>query len=160
NRSSCYSVAAQAEDSMVSFLIAALLALTPFAQESNYQPAPFDIRAREALILGKGAQSGSTYYDVIITRQPTQGVLIKLPYTRKGGRFTFDLHHRMTMSPDFTAAEITTVVEVITGGTSSIGTFTISDKINPDDKFTETIVKTGAAALDKYVTPIGTKTVE
>src|SRR5436309_11737314 len=116
---------------MTSFLLSLLFALTPFPQESGYQPAAFDVRAHDTLVVGKGAQSGTTYYDVIITRQPTQGVLIKLPYTRKGGRFSFDLHHRMTMTPDFAAADVTTIVEVITGGTTSIGTFTISDKISP-----------------------------
>ena len=144
---------------MISFLLSLLMAVVPFTQEAGYQTAPFDIRARAALILGKGAQSGATYYDVIITRQPTLGVLIKLPYTKKGGRFTFDLHHRMAMSSDFVAADITTIVEAITGGTTSIGTFTISDRVSPGDKFNEAIVKTGAAALDKDVTPIGSKTV-
>jgi hypothetical protein len=95
----------------------------------------------------------------VITRQPAQGVLIKLPYTRKGGTFTFDLHHRVALTPDFTAADVTTIVEVLTGGTTSIGTFTISDKISPGDQFTEKIIKTRAAELDKDVTPIGTKTV-
>jgi len=120
---------------------------------------PFDIRAKDTLILGKGAPSGATYYDVPITRQPTSGVLIKLPYTVKGGKFTFDMHHRISLVPDFQAAEVTTTIEIITGGTVSIGTYTMSDKIQPGEKFTETITKTTAADLDKYVTPIGTKTI-
>src|SRR5215469_17967300 len=139
---------------MTSLLLSLLLALAPLGQETN-----FDIRAKNNLVLGKGAQSGTTYYDVVITRQPSQGVLIKLPYTRKGGTFTFDLHHRVALTPEFTEAEITTVVEILTGGTTSIGTFTISGKIAPGDKFSENIVKTRAAALDQYVTPIDTKTV-
>src|SRR5881396_112278 len=74
---------------MISLLISALLAWTPFAQEGK--DIPFDIRARQNLLMGKGATSGSPYYDVVITRQPTQGILIKLPYTKKGGKFSFDL---------------------------------------------------------------------
>jgi hypothetical protein len=144
---------------MIALLLSLLMGVVPFTQEADYQSAPFDIRSRDTLILGKGAQSGATYYDVVITRQPTLGVLIKLPYTKKGGRFTFDLHHRMAMTPDFAAADVTTIVEVITGGTTSIGTFTISDKISPGETFTEALTKTGAAALDKDVTPIGTKSV-
>src|SRR5207245_4741331 len=58
--------------------------------------------------------TGTPYYDVVITRQPTQGILIKLPYTKKGGKFSFDLHHRMAMTEDFgLPAEVTTVVEVL-----------------------------------------------
>jgi len=139
---------------MVSLLLSLLLGL-PFAQEAN-----FDLRARDNLVLGKGAQSGATYYDVVITRQPAQGVLLKLPYTRKGGKFSFDLHHRVAMTPDFTAAEVTTIIEILTGGTTSLGTYTISDKINPGDKSIEPIIKTGAAELDKAVTALGKKTIE
>ncbi len=140
---------------MVSVILALVLALTQAATTVT----PFDVRAKENLVLGKGAESGSTYYDVVITRQPNNGVLIKLPYTRKGGKFTFDLHHRVAMTPEYAAAEVTTTVEVITGGNTSIGTFTLSDKINPGDKFTENIVKTPAAQLDTAVTPLSTKTV-
>src|SRR5262245_43776241 len=142
---------------MVSMLVSLLLAMTSFSQAT--QATAFDVRAKDNLILGKGAQSGVTYYDVVITRQPTNGVLIKLPYTKKGGKFTFDLHHRIAMTPDFTTAEVTTIVEVITGGTVSIGTYTISDRIEPGDKFTESIDKTSAAGLDPTVTPLGTKTI-
>src|SRR5437870_11091711 len=125
---------------MISLLISALLAWTPFAQEGK--DIPFDIRARQNLLMGKGATSGSPYYDVVITRQPTQGILIKLPYTKKGGKFSFNLHHRIAMTEDFgLPAEVTTVVEVLSGGTTSLGVYTIADKINAGDKFDETIIK-------------------
>ena len=75
------------------------MALTPFAQTAS--ELQFDVRARENLLMGKGATSGSAYYDVVITRQPNAGVLIKLPYTKKGGKFSFDLHHRIAMTEDF-----------------------------------------------------------
>jgi len=118
---------------VITTLISVLLALTPFAQAANFQ---FDIRARENLLMGKGATSGSPYYDVVITHQPNAGVLIKLPYTKKGGKFSFDLHHRIAMTEDFgLPAEVTTVVEVLTGGTTSIGVYTIADTINEGDKF-------------------------
>ena len=140
---------------MVALLMSLLLGLTPFAQDIQ-----FDVRARENLLMGKGATSGFAYYDVVITRQPTAGVLIKLPYTKKGGKFSFDLHHRIAMTDDFgLPAEITTVIEVLTGGTTTIGVYTIGDKINPGDKFEETIVKTSTAEIDKYVTPMSRKTI-
>ncbi len=139
---------------MVSVIVSLLLALA----QGPTDPM-FDMRARDILTLGKGAQSGTTYYDVVITRQPAAGVLIKLPYTRKGGKLTFDLHHRISMTPEFSAAEVTTVVEILTGGTTSVGTFALSDKINPGDKFQENILKTAAAGLDSYVTPLATKSV-
>jgi hypothetical protein len=143
---------------MIHLLIAALLAWMPLAQQEK--DVDFDIRARQNLLMGKGANTGQLYYDVVITRQPTAGVLIKLPYTKKGGKFTFDLHHRIAMTDDFgLPAEVTTVVEALSGGTTSVGVYTISDKINPGDKFDEPIIKTSSAEIDKYVTPLSRKTI-
>src|SRR5881409_2678480 len=143
---------------MISLLISVLLAWTPFAQEGK--EVPFDIRARQNLLMGKGANSGSPYYDVVITRQPTQGILIKMPYTKKGGKFSFDLHHRIAMTEEFgLPAEVTTGVEILSGGTTSIGVYTIADKINSGDKFDEPINKTSSAEIDKYVTPLSRKTI-
>ena len=144
---------------MISLLISMLLAWAPFAAQEA-KDIPFDIRARQSLVMGKGATSGSTYYDVVITRQPIQGILIKLPYTKKGGKFSFDLHHRIAMTEDFgLPAEVTTVVEVLSGGTTSLGVYTIADKINSGDKFDEPIIKASAAEIDKFVIPISRKTV-
>lgn len=141
---------------MLTTLLSLLLALTPFAQTAN--ELQFDIRARENLLMGKGATSGSQYYDVIITNQPNAGVLIKLPYTKKGGKFSFNLHHRIAMTEDFgLPAEVTTVVEVLTGGTTSIGVYTIADTINEGDKFHESIVKASTAEIDRFVTPMSTR---
>ena len=143
---------------MVATLISLLLAFTPFAQQP--QNIQFDVRARESLLMGKGASSGLQYYDVIITRQPKSGVLIKLPYTRKGGKFSFDLHHRIAITEDFgLPADVTTVVEVLTGGTTSIGVYTIADTVNAGDQFNESIVKASTAEIDKFVTPMSRKTV-
>src|SRR6058998_624550 len=143
---------------MISLLISVLLAWMPLAQEGK--DIPFDIRARQNLLMGKGGTSGSLYYDVVITRQPTQGILIKLPYTKKGGKFSFDLHHRIAMPEDFgLPAEVTTVIEVLSGGTTSLGVYTIADKINPGDKFDEPILKASSAEIDKYVTALSKKTI-
>src|SRR5437016_13003474 len=142
---------------MISLHISVLLAWMPLAQEGK--DIPFDIRARQDLLMGQGGTSGSLYYDVVITRQPTQGILIKLPYTKKGGKFSFDLHHRIAMTEDFgLPAEVTTVIEVLSGGTTSLGVYTIADKIHAGDKFDETIIKASSAEIDKYVSPMSSKT--
>ena len=143
---------------MISLLIATLLASTPFAQDSK--DIQFDVRARQSLLMGTGAATRSSYYDVVITRQPTQGILIKLPYTKKGGKFSFDLHHRIAMTEDFgLPAEVTTVVEVLSGGTTSLGVYTIADTIKAGDKFDEPINKASAAEIDRFVTPMSRKTI-
>ena len=143
---------------MTAILISFLLGLASFAQNSN--PVPFDVRARQNLLMGRGATTDRLYYDVVITRQPSAGVLIKLPYTRKGGKFSFDLHHRIAITDDFgLPAELTTVVEVLTGGTTSIGVYTVADHVGAGDRFDEEIIKTSNAEIDKYVTPMFRKTV-
>src|ERR1041384_6981725 len=125
----------------------------PRAQE--VKNIEFDIRARPNLLMGTGATSGKAYYDVVITKQPTAGVLIKLPYTKKGGKFSFDLHHRIAMTNDFgLPADVTTVVEILSGGTTSVGVYTIADKISEGDKFNEPINKTSSAEIDRLVTPL------
>jgi hypothetical protein len=143
---------------MILMLISMLLAWTPFAQE--VKDIEFEIRARPNLLMGKGATTGQPYYDVVITKQPTAGVLIKLPYTKKGGKFSFDLHHRIAMTEDFgLPAEVTTQVEVLNGGGTSTGAFTIADKINGGDKFEEPINKSSTAEIDKFVMPLSRKTI-
>ena len=143
---------------MIAMLLSLVMAMVPLAQTQG-AALPFDVRAKESLVLGKGAQSGETYYDVVVTREASDGVLVKLPYTQKGGKFTFDLHHRLSLTPDFAAAEVTTIIEVITGGGTSVGAYTLIDKVGPGGKFDETIAKVSTADVDKYVTPFSRKTI-
>src|ERR1700741_4214017 len=141
---------------MILLLMSLLLAWTPFAQEGK--DIAFDVRAKENLLMGRGESTGRPYYDVVITHDPTSGVLIKLPYTKKGGKFTFDLHHRIAMTEDFgLSAEVATVVEVRSGGRTSVGVYTIADQVNAGDKFEETIDKASSAEIDRYVTPLAKK---
>jgi len=143
---------------MVSLVLSFLLALLPFGQE--VKPPQYEIRARQNLLMGRGEATGVQYWDVIITRQPTAGILLKLPYTKKGGKLTFDLHHRLAMTDDFgLPAEVTTVIEVLSGGTVSLGVFTLSDMITPGQKFDENIVKVSTSEIDKFVTPFSRKTI-
>jgi hypothetical protein len=121
----------------------------------------FEVRARPNLFFGTGVSSNERYYDVPITDQPSEGVLIKLPYTQKGGKLTFDVHHRVAMSEDFgLPAEIMTVIEVLTGGTNHLGTYTLLDDVGPDARPAEEINRASDAEIDRLVTPLVTKTIE
>ena len=130
------------------------------AEQSRAEETGFAMRAPANLLFGSGASTGRQYYDVPITGQPSAGVLIKLPYTLKGGKLTFDLHHRIGLSEDFgLPAEIMTVVEVLTGGTNRLGTYTLLDTIGEDAQFDEDIHRASTAEIDRYVTPIARKTI-
>ena len=144
---------------MLSTLVSLLMLFMPLAQQQSAQLL-FEVRASPGLTMGKGINSGLTFYDVAITRQPNSGVLVKLDYSRRNTTFSFDLHHRIALGPDFVyPAEIITNIEVLSGGTTSIGTFTIIDTIKEGDAFPEPIDKVSKAEVDKYVTPLGKKTV-
>jgi len=143
---------------MIAMLLSFVMAMAPFSQTPG-NVLPFEIRADKNLILGKGEKSSETYYDAIITREPSKGILVKLPYTQKGGRFSFDLHHRISLTPNFADAEITTIIEVITGGGTSVGVYNLIDKVTSASQFDETIAKVSTADVDRYVTPLSRKTI-
>jgi hypothetical protein len=143
---------------MIAMLLSFVMAMAPFAQIPG-NVLPFEIRADKNLILGKGEKSSETYYDAIITREPSKGILVKLPYTQKGGKFSFDLHHRISLTPNFADAEVTTIIEVITGGGTSVGVYTLIDKITSASQFDETIAKVSTAEVDRYITPLSRKTI-
>ena len=144
---------------MLSMVLSLLMFFSPLAQQQNAE-LRHEVRADASRLLGKGQTSGLNYYDVIITRQPNAGIPIKLDFTRRNTTFSFDLHHRLSLSPDFVyPADVTTTVEVISGGTVSLGIFTAINTIKAGDAFEESIDKVSKAEVDRYVTPIGKKTV-
>jgi len=139
-------------------VLAFLMAATPLGQLNS--KLKWDNRAAEKLLMGKGHTSGAPYFDVVITRQPAEGILIKLDYTRSPTKFSFDLHHRVSLDPGFVyPADIITNIEVLSGGTTSIGSYTISGTIKAGDAFEESIDKVSKADVDRYVTPFGTRRV-
>ena len=142
---------------MLAGIVSLLMLFTPLAQQAQLR---YEIRAAESRMLGKGQTSGRPYYDLVVTRQPNSGILIKLDYTRSNTTFSFDVHHRLSLGPDFAyPAEIITTVEVLSGGTTSIGTYTIIDTIKAGDVFEEAIDKVSKAEVDRYITPFGRKTI-
>lgn len=129
-------------------------------EQTVVEALPFEVRAPENLFFGTGESSGEAYYDVPISQLPSQGVLIKLPYTQKGGLLTFDVHHRVGLTDDFgLPAELMTVVEVMTGGTNRLGVYTLLDDIGPDAQPVEEIRRASTAEIDRYVSPLAVKTI-
>ena len=143
---------------MIAMLLSFVMAMAPVAGAQG--PAlPFEIRADKNLVMGKGEQSGETYYDAVISKDAAKGILVKLPYTQKGGRFTFDLHHRISLTPNYADAEVTTIIEVINGAGTSVGVYTLIDKVSSSSMFDEPIAKVSTAEVDRYITPISRKTI-
>src|SRR6187399_1309203 len=143
---------------MIAMLLSFVMAMAPVGATQGSM-LPFEVRADKNLIMGKGEKSGETYYDAVVSRDAAKGILVKLPYTQKGGKFSFDLHHRISLTPNFVDAEVTTIIEVITGGGTSVGVYTLIDKVTSASQFDETIAKVSTADVDRYVTPLSRKTI-
>jgi len=143
---------------MIAMLLSFVMAMAPVAATQGSM-LPFEVRADKNLIMGKGEKSGETYYDAVISKDATKGILVKLPYTQKGGRFSFDLHHRISLTPSFVDAEVTTIIEVITGGGTSVGVYTLIDKVSARTPFDEAVAKVSTAEVDRYITPVSRKSI-
>lgn len=89
-------------------LAAALLApAAPLAQarRSTTTATPAAIRTEPAKVacpqvLGQGLQTSRTFCDVIITRDPAEGIIVALPPHTGAVTLTFDLHNRHTYSEE------------------------------------------------------------
>ena len=55
--------------------------------------------------LGQGVQTGRMFCDVVITREPTEGVVVFLPPHTGEMTLTFDLHNRHTYSEELVKAK-------------------------------------------------------
>jgi hypothetical protein len=134
--------------------------LTSAQSDGAEPPLLMDIRANEALMFGIGQETGSPYFDVPITELADDGVLIKLGYTQRGGELSFDIHHRAALSEEFgLPAEIMTVVEVITGSSNRMGTFTLLSTVDDGARSEEPLTRMSDAEVDRYVAPVGRRTV-
>ena len=68
-------------------------------------PAPAAIRTEEAKVmcpqaLGQGVQTGRMFCDVVIARDPAEGIIIPLPPHTGAVTLAFDLHNRHTYSEE------------------------------------------------------------
>ncbi len=144
------------------FILGIFVIPAAFAQDRTVgAELQFEVRAPRNLFFGRGVSTDRLYFDVPITLLPAQGVLIKLPYTQRGGLLSFDVHHRVGLSDDFgLPAEIMTVVEIMTGGTNQLGVYTLLDNIGPDAQPVEEIERASTAEIDRYVSPLAVKTIE
>src|SRR5687768_13535465 len=86
---------------------AVLAAPTTFAQarRGTTAAAPAAMRTEAAKVtcpqvLGVGVQTARTFCDVVMTRDPAEGIIVPLPAHTGAVTLTFDLHNRHTYSED------------------------------------------------------------
>jgi hypothetical protein len=71
---------------------------TPAAPTVAMRTEPAKVNCPQ--VLGQGVQTARTFCDVVITRDPAEGVIIPLPAHTGAVTLTFDLHNRHTYSEE------------------------------------------------------------
>lgn len=75
------------------------------SRRSTTSAAPAAMRTEAAKVncpqvLGQGVQTSRTFCDVLVTRDPAEGVIVQLPSHAGAVTLTFDLHNRHTYSEE------------------------------------------------------------
>ncbi|MDR1988929.1 MAG: hypothetical protein LBQ09_01720 [Acidobacteriaceae bacterium] len=134
------------------------------------KPAPTPPKKEAASVscptpLGVGASTKRTFCDVLIGREPSNGILVTLPPHRGPVTLTFDLHNRHTFSQE----QLNDKRTAFSRYTASIGTLTLDNTLlrraavqsefrSPDDFFDRITGGAGPSGL-KAVAPLGTESV-
>ena len=145
---------------MLSMMLSLLMFLIPVAQQPNAELL-YEVRVPDTLTAGK--------------RQNFRPCVLRRPHHPSAelrrsdqARLQSKEYNVLLRSPSSRCRSIRHLrilrtslrtVEVLSGGTTSIGTFTIVDTIKSGDVFEEVIDKVSNADVDRYVTPFGKKTI-
>jgi hypothetical protein len=151
-------------------LVAALLiAPATMAQTRRTTAAPAAMRTEPAKVncpqmLGQGLQSSRSFCDVIITRDPAEGVIIPLPPHTGAVTLTFDLHNRHTYSEELAKStrgfrRYTAMVGVLAADNTPLGRAVVHNEFRSvRDLFDRVSGGTGPGGV-KAVAPTGAEPV-
>ena len=153
-------------------LAAALLAApATFAQARRgaAAAAPAVMRSEPAKlncpqVLGVGVQTGRTFCEVVMTRDPAEGIIVPLPAHTGAVTLTFDLHNRHTYSEELAKSargfrRYTALVGLLASDNTPLGRAVVHNEFRTaKDLFDRIGGGTGAAGL-KAVAPTGVESV-
>ena len=153
-------------------LAAALLApAAPLAQaRRGTTAAPAAMRTEAAKVscpqvLGQGLQTSRTFCDVIITRDPAEGIIVQLPPHAGAVTLTFDLHNRHTYSEELAKTSrgyrrYTAMVGLLASDNTPLGRAVINSEFrNVRDLFDRISGGSGPGGV-KAVAPTGVEPVK
>jgi hypothetical protein len=115
-------------------------------------------------VLGQGMQTARSFCDVIITRDPAEGVIIPLPPHTGAVTLTFDLHNRHTFSEELAKTargfrRYTAMVGLLAADNTPLGRAVVHNEFrNVKDLFDRIAGGTGPGGV-KAVAPTGVETV-
>jgi hypothetical protein len=150
-------------------LLTIVVATTVVSAQRRTTTAPAAMKNEPAKVtcpqvLGQGAQTDRTFCDVIITRDPAEGVIIHLPPHAGAVTVTFDLHNRHTYSEELAKSgrgyrRYTAVVGALALDNTPVGKAVVHNEFRTaKDLFDRITGGTGPGGL-KAVAPTGVEPV-
>jgi hypothetical protein len=122
---------------------------------------PADIACNAAL--GTGIRTGRLFCDVLSGREPTGGIIVRLPNHTGPARLYFDLHNRHTYSAEQEKAgraytRYTATVGVLTMDNVLLSRAVVQSEVRKEADLFDRIAATGAAGV-KAVAPTGVESI-
>src|SRR5688500_10006232 len=152
---------------MIALAVALLAPAAPLAQarRGTTTAAPAAMRTEPAKVacpqvLGQGLQTSRTFCDVIITRDPAEGIIVPLPPHTGALTLTFDLHNRHTYSEELAKTNrgyrrYTAMVGLLAADNTPLGRAVVHSEFrNVKDLFDRVLGGTGPGGV-KAVAPTG-----
>jgi len=144
----------------------------PIAQtrRSTAKPAPpAEMRTEAAKVtcpqvLGQGVQSGRTFCDVVITRDPAEGIIVQLPAHTGAVTLTFDLHNRHTYSEELAKTSrgyrrYTAMIGLLASDNTPLGRAVVQSEFRTAKDLVDRISGGSGPGGVKAVAPTGTEPV-
>lgn len=154
---------------LIMLVAALLIAAAPNAAQTRRTAPATALRTEPAKVncpqvLGQGVQSSRAFCDVVITRDPAEGVIIPLPPHTGAVTLTFDLHNRHTYSEELAKTSrgyrrYTAMVGVLAADNTPLGRAVVHSEFrNVRDLFDRISGGTGPGGV-KAVAPTGVEPV-
>lgn len=115
-------------------------------------------------VLGTGVRSGRVFCDVLVKRDPLEGIVIKLPARQGPATLTFDLHNRHIYSADLERAgrafaRNTATVGVLTMDNTLLARAIVRTEFRTEADLLDRVPLEGNPDVLKAVAPIGAEPV-
>ena len=158
---------------LVALVATLLTTAVPIAQTRRSTAAkptpPAEMRTEPAKVncpqvLGQGVQTTRTFCDVVITRDPAEGIIVQLPAHTGAVTLTFDLHNRHTYSEELAKTSrgyrrYTAMVGLLASDNTPLGRAVVQSEFRTVKDLFDRISGGSGPGGVKAVAPTGTESV-
>lgn len=139
------------------------------ARRAPVAPPPPAVRTEAAVVkcpqvLGEGVKTKRTYCDVLVGRDPAEGILITIPAHSGPATLLFDLHNRHTYSEESVKANrafhrFTATIGVLTLDNTLLSRFVVQSEFRTQADLVDRLLGGSGPGGLKAVAPTGTESV-